>query len=47
MNEVSNTVSGLVLEAGDFTGLTSTITTNLNVLIPVVLLLWELWLLFL
>ena len=32
MNE---TVSGLILKSGDFTGLTNTITTNLGVLIPV------------
>ena len=32
MNE---TVSGLILESGDFTGLTNTITANLGVLIPV------------
>ena len=32
---MNNTVAGLVLESGDFTGLTNTITTNLGVLIPV------------
>ena len=35
MNEVSNTVAGLVLKSSDFNGLTNTITTNLGVLIPV------------
>ena len=35
MNEVTNTVSGLILEAGDFTGLTDTIISNLGVLLPV------------
>ena len=38
MNEVGNTVntvSSLILKQSDFNGLTSTITNNLNVLIPV------------
>ena len=35
MNETANTVSALVLESEQFTGLTSTITSNLDVLIPV------------
>ena len=35
MNETANTVSGLVLEADQFTGLTDTITSNLDVLLPV------------
>lgn len=35
MNETANTVSALVLESGQFTGLTDTITSNLDVLIPV------------
>ncbi len=35
MNETANTVSALVLEADQFTGLTDTITSNLDVLIPV------------
>lgn len=38
MNEVGNTVntvSSLILKQSDFNGLTSTITSNLNVLIPV------------
>ena len=35
MNETANTVSALVLESDQFTGLTDTITSNLDVLIPV------------
>ena len=35
MNETANTVSALVLESSQFTGLTDTITSNLDVLIPV------------
>ena len=35
MNEVSNTVSGLVLEADTFDGLIDSITGNLDVLLPV------------
>ena len=35
MNETANVVSALVLESEQFTGLTSTITSNLDVLIPV------------
>ena len=35
MNETANVVSALVLESDQFTGLTGTITSNLDVLIPV------------
>ncbi len=35
MNEMANTVSALVLKSDQFTGLTDTITSNLDVLIPV------------
>ena len=35
MNETANVVSALVLESDQFTGLTDTITSNLDVLIPV------------
>lgn len=35
MNETTNVVSSLVLESEQFTGLTNTITSNLDVLIPV------------
>ena len=35
MNETANTVSALVLQSDQFTGLTDTITSNLDVLIPV------------
>ena len=35
MNETANVVSALVLESNQFTGLTDTITSNLDVLIPV------------
>lgn len=35
MNETTNVVSSLVLSSGDFSGLTNTITSNLDVLIPV------------
>ena len=35
MNESANVVSALVLESNQFTGLTDTITSNLDVLIPV------------
>lgn len=35
MNEMANTVSTLVLKSDQFTGLTDTITSNLDVLIPV------------
>lgn len=35
MNEVEDVVSSLVLESEQFTGLTNTITSNLDVLLPV------------
>ena len=35
MNETANTVSSLVLESSQFTGLTDTIVDNLDVLLPV------------
>lgn len=35
MNETANTVSSLVLQSDQFTGLTDTITSNLDVLLPV------------
>lgn len=35
MNETANTVSALVLQSDQFTGLTDTITSNLDVLLPV------------